>query len=73
MEVDISFDKGATWQFFAGFTATGGTVTNPATGLPATVSSVSVNLPQVGNSNRVLRGILTVFSQLTTNVSFSVS
>jgi hypothetical protein len=73
LTVDISLDGGTTWQLLVGFTAAGGDPIDPATGLPATTSSVTTSLPQVGNTKRVLKGTLQVFSQLTTTVSYSVS
>ena len=73
LTINISFDGGTTWQLLVGFTTAGGNPIDPATGLPAAASSVTASIPQVGNPNRILKGTLQVFSQLTTTVSYSVS
>jgi hypothetical protein len=57
--MDISFDNGATWQSLGGFTAQGGTVTDPA-GVTALVSSFTVDLPQPANANRRVRGSVVI-------------
>lgn len=69
---EISLDGGVTWssdpsgetvwpygQFPVTFDAAGGVLIGPG-GVTQTVSSVSMNLPDTANANRVLRGTATV-------------
>jgi len=71
--ISIFYDGGSTFNFLVGFTAPGGDITNPWTQQVDTASSVTFDLPQVGNTNRQLIASATLSTQITTQVSVTVS
>jgi hypothetical protein len=73
MTVNISFDGGNTWQLLVGFTARGGDLINPATGMAVTESAVTTSLPQPNNPNRVISSVITTYVTLNSTVAVTVN
>jgi hypothetical protein len=57
---DISLDGGATWQPFVGFARDKGYAPTTEPGVPLGWAYVRIALPQPGNPNRQVRGVLTI-------------
>ena len=71
--ITISYDAGSTWLQLCSFAASGGDIINPWTHQIEPVSSLAIDLPQVGNQNRQVQVAATVAVSLTTAVTITVT
>jgi hypothetical protein len=70
--LELSQDAGVTWLQRDAAGTVGGSVINPRTGLPFTVSSFTQTLPNPTNANRRVRGSVTINEVATTTLTLDM-
>lgn len=71
--LELSQDSGTSWLPWGGAGTVGGAISDPATGLPFSVSSFTVAVPNPANAGRRLRGSVTLTEAVVTSVTLVTS
>jgi len=71
VDLEWSFDGGATWEFCGGFTTRGGDLFNATVKSP--YSGMALRLPDPNNNRRIIRGSAQMYAGLTTAITLKVS
>lgn len=72
IKIDYSNDGGKTWKNLFGFNSMGGQMVDRKTGIVQVQSWVEFNVPDLGSSDRQIRGRLETYTALTTELKIGI-